>query len=152
MDIEGLGYKTVDALLSNGIIHDPADIFALDTARLLELEGWGEISVNNLLAAIDGAKDRPLARLLTALGIRMVGGTVARTLATNFLSLDAILGATPDQLEAIDGIGPEISRSLAEWHSDDANRQLVEKLKRSASAYPIRSPRRRAMPSPASPL
>ena len=129
MDIEGLGYKTVDALLANGIISDPADIFALDPARLLELEGWGEISVNNLLSAIEGAKDRPLARLLTALGIRMIGGTVARTLASNFLSLDAILAASPEQLEAIDGIGPEISRSLAEWYGDDANRQLVEKLK-----------------------
>ncbi|NND03429.1 MAG: NAD-dependent DNA ligase LigA [Acidimicrobiia bacterium] len=129
MDIEGLGYKTVDALLTAGIIGDPADIFALDPERLLELEGWGEISVNNLLTAIEGAKDRPLARLLTALGIRMIGGTVARTLAESFLSLDAILAATPEQLEAIDGIGPEISRSIAEWYSDDANRELITKLR-----------------------
>ncbi len=129
MDIEGLGYKTVDALLSHGFISDPGDIFALEPARLLDLEGWGEISVNNLLRAIESAKDRPLARLLTALGIRMIGGTVARTLAANFLNIDAILDATPEQLEAIDGIGPEISRSLAEWYTDDANRLLVEKLK-----------------------
>lgn len=128
MDIEGLGYKTVNTLLNNEIIKDPADIFALDATRLLALEGWGEVSVNNLLAAIEGAKDRPLARLLTALGIRMIGGTVARTLASTFLSLDAILEATPEQLEAIDGIGPEISRSLAEWNSDPANRELVAKL------------------------
>lgn len=128
MDIEGLGYKTVDTLLTNGIISDPADIFSLDPEVLLGLEGWGEISVNNLLAAIDGARDRPLARLLTALGIRMVGGTVAETLAAHFRSLEAILGATPEQLEEIDGIGPEISRSLGEWIADDANRQLVEKL------------------------
>lgn len=128
MDIEGLGYKTVDALLEHGIIGDPADIFDLDPGKLLELEGWGELSVNNLLAAIDSAKDRPLARLLTALGIRMIGGTVAQTLARRFLSLESILTATPDALEEIDGIGPEISRSIAEWIADDANRELVDKL------------------------
>ncbi len=128
MDIEGLGYKTVDVLLTNGIIRDPADIFSLDPAALLELEGWGEISVRNLLAAIEGAKDRPLARLLAALGIRMIGGTVAATLAGHFRTLQRILGATAEQLEEIDGIGPEISRSLAEWIGDDANVELVDKL------------------------
>jgi len=129
MDIEGLGYKTVDALLSNGMIRDPADIFDLDGDALSELEGWGDVSVSNLLAAIEAAKDRPLARLLAALGIRMVGGTVAQTLARRFRSLDRILAATPEELEAINGIGPEISRSLAEWIGDDANRSLVEKLR-----------------------
>jgi DNA ligase (NAD+) len=128
MDIEGLGYKTVDALLSNDLITDPADIFTLEPAGLLELEGWGEISVNNLLAAIEDAKDRPLARLLTALGIRMIGGTVADTLARHFGSLEAILAATPEQLEEIDGIGPEISRSLAEWIGEEDNRRLVDRL------------------------
>jgi len=129
MDIEGLGYKTVDALLSNGIIHDPADIFALESDQLLAMEGWGEVSVNNLLSAIAGARDRPLARLLTALGIRMIGGTVAQTLARRFRTLDAILAATPEQLEEIDGIGPEIVKSLQEWTADEANRNLVAKLR-----------------------
>jgi DNA ligase (NAD+) len=129
MDIEGLGYKTVDALLNNGIIQDPADIFALDPADLLAMEGWGEVSVTNLFEAITAAKDRPLARLLTALGIRMIGGTVAQTLARHFRSLDNILSATPEQLEAIDGIGPEIVRSLQEWTADEANRTLVAKLR-----------------------
>jgi len=128
MDIEGLGYKTVDMLLTNGLIKDPADIFTLQPQSLLELEGWGQISVNNLLAAIEGAKDQPLARLLTALGIRMVGGTVAQLLARHFGSLQSILAATPEELEVIDGVGPEISRSLAEWIEDEANRQLVDKL------------------------
>jgi DNA ligase (NAD+) len=128
MDIEGLGYKTVDALLANGLIEDPADIFTLEAEGLLEMEGWGEVSVNNLLTAIEGAKDRPLARLLTALGIRMIGGTVAETLARHFGSLEAILVATPDQLEEIDGIGPEISRSVADWIGEEENRRLVDRL------------------------
>ena len=85
MDIEGLGYKTVDMLLTEGVISDPADIFTLDRDVLLGFEGWGEVSVNNLLAAIDEAKDQPLGRLLTALGIDHVGGTVARALAAQFL-------------------------------------------------------------------
>ena len=129
MDIEGLGYKTVDSLLREGLISDPADIFQLDSDRLLALDGWGETSVANLQAAIEKAKDQPLARLLTALGIRMVGGTVAQTLARNFRTLDAVLGASPESLEAIDGIGPEISRSLSEWNADPANRRLVDKLR-----------------------
>ncbi len=128
MDIEGLGYKTVDLLLTEGLISDPADIFTLDPEPLLALEGWGEVSVNNLLRAIEAAKDRPLARLLTALGIPMVGGTVAQLLARHFRRLEAILEAAHDELEAIEGIGPEIARSIAAWVDDEANRRLVDKL------------------------
>ncbi len=129
MDIEGLGYKTVDLLLREGVIADPADIFTIDGDVLLGFEGFGELSVTNLLDAIAAAKDRPLARLLTALGIRMVGGTVARTLARHFGSLDAILDATEEELAAVDGIGPEIARSVSEWAADPDNVSLVAKLK-----------------------
>ncbi|NNF63858.1 MAG: NAD-dependent DNA ligase LigA [Acidimicrobiia bacterium] len=129
MDIEGLGYKTVETLLTEGLIKDPADVFALDASDLGELEGWGEISVNNLLASIATAKDRDVGRLLTALGIPLVGGTVARTVARRFRSMDAIMSATADDITAIDGVGPEIARSLVEWSSDPVNRELVEKLR-----------------------
>ena len=81
MDIEGLGYKTVDLLLSEGLIRDPADVFTLQSDDLLGREGWGETSVSNLLSAIEAAKDREVGRLLTGLGIDHVGGTVARVLA-----------------------------------------------------------------------
>lgn len=128
MDIEGLGYKTVDLLLSEGIIQDPADIFNLDPARLLEFEGWGEVSVGNLLGAIDAAKDRPLARLITALGIDHVGGTVARSLATRFGSLPALLEATEADISEVEGIGPEIARSVVSWSADADNRDLVARL------------------------
>lgn len=128
MDIEGLGYKTVDLLLNEGMIKDPADIFTLDPEVLLGFDGWGEVSVNNLLAAIGGAKDRPLARLLAALGIDHVGGTVARALATRFLSLTAIMDATEDDISGIEGIGPEIARSVHEWSNDPDNIELVHRL------------------------
>ncbi|HKZ24818.1 MAG TPA: NAD-dependent DNA ligase LigA, partial [Acidimicrobiia bacterium] len=84
MDIEHMGYKTIDLLLSEGMISDPADIFIFDPDQLLGREGWGSISVNNLKRAIEAAKDRSVGRLLTALGIRHVGGTVARLLVRHF--------------------------------------------------------------------
>ena len=128
MDIEGLGYKTVDLLLRKGLIGDPADIFTLDADVLRGFEGWGEVSVTNLMGAIDAARNRPLGRLLTALGIPLVGGTVARSLARVFRSLPRLMTAAEDDIVAIDGIGPEIARSVAVWCADPENRTLVEKL------------------------
>ncbi|MBN2114257.1 MAG: NAD-dependent DNA ligase LigA [Acidimicrobiia bacterium] len=128
MDIEGLGYKTIDMLLREGLIADPADLFSLGKDDLISRERWGEVSVGNLLAAIDGARDRPLARVLTALGIPLVGGTVARVLARRFRRLDAVLAASEEELSAIDGIGPEIAGSLRAWAEDPDNRRLVAKL------------------------
>ena len=129
MDIEGLGYQTVDLLREGGYISDPADIFTLDSEGLRELEGWGELSVQNLEAAIEGAKDRPLGQLLAALGIPMVGGTTARTLARQFGSLDRLAGAAVEEISAISGIGPEIARSVHAWFSDTDTGLLVSKLK-----------------------
>jgi DNA ligase (NAD+) len=128
MDIEGLGYKTVDLLLREGLVSDPSGIFTLRPDDLLGFEGWGDVSVGNLMAAIEAARDRPLGRLLTALGIPLVGGTVARTLARRFLSMDRLLDATEEELEAIDGIGPEIVASLRSWAGDPGNRALVARL------------------------
>jgi DNA ligase (NAD+) len=128
MDIEGLGYKTVDLLLREGLITDPADIFTLDADDLIGFEGWGEVSVGNLLGAIEAARDRPLARLLTALGIPLVGGTVARTLARRFGSVSRLQTADADDIAAIEGVGPEIARSVHEWFGDPDNRRLVDKL------------------------
>ncbi|HEU4895716.1 MAG TPA: helix-hairpin-helix domain-containing protein, partial [Acidimicrobiia bacterium] len=128
MDIEHMGYKTIDLLLSRGWIRDPADIFTFDPDLLLGVEGWGEISVRNLAKAIEAARDRPVARLLTALGIRHVGGTVARLLARHFGSMGELMDAAEDDIAAIEGIGPVIAGGVVEWSSDPANRELVEKL------------------------
>ncbi len=128
MDIEHLGYKTIDLLLANDWITDPADIFTFDTGLLIGLEGWGEISVGNLARAIEGAKDRPVARLLTALGIRHVGGTVARLLVRHFGGIEELMNGTEEDITAIEGIGPKIAAGVVEWSSDPANRDLVQKL------------------------
>jgi len=128
MDIEGLGYKTVHSLLELGLIKDPADIYSLTSEDLLSIEGWGEISVANLLAAIEGSKHEPLSRLVFGLGIDHVGSTVAGQLAARFGSLDALLGAGTDEIEEIDGIGPEIAGSVVEWAADEDNIDLVIRL------------------------
>jgi len=128
MDIEGLGYKTVDLLLSEGLISGPADIFFLEPDALLGFEGWGEISVNNLMDAIEAARDRPIGRLLVSLGIRHVGGTVARLLAREFGSIEALRKADEETLAAIEGIGPVIAESVADWFEDEDNQNLVRRL------------------------
>jgi DNA ligase (NAD+) len=128
MDIEHMGYRTIDLLLDKGYISDPADIFTFDIDQLLDEEGWGEISVNNLKGAVKAASDRPVARLLTALGIRHVGGTVARTLARHFGGLPGLMAASEEQISDIEGIGPVIAAEVRAWSTDPVNRELAEKL------------------------
>lgn len=128
MDIEGMGYKTIDLLLKQGLIKGPAEIFTFETEKLRELEGWGEVSVNNLTNAIAAARDRPPARLLVGLGIRHVGGTVARLLAREMGSMKRLQEADAEILGAIEGIGPIIAESVVEWFSDEGNRDLLDRL------------------------
>jgi DNA ligase (NAD+) len=128
MDIEHMGYKTIDLLLSEGMISDPADIFLFDPEQLLGREGWGPISVANLQRAIVTAKDRPVARLLTALGIRHVGGTVARLLVRHFGGLPALMNASEEDIAEVEGIGPVIAHGVATWAMDPDNQALVAKL------------------------
>ncbi|NND13287.1 MAG: NAD-dependent DNA ligase LigA [Acidimicrobiia bacterium] len=129
MDIEGLGYKTVDLLLQEGLIKDAADIYSLTADDLLGREGWGEISTNKLIAAIEASKDRPVPRLLTALGINLVGPTVSNTLVREFRSIDRLASADTAEIEAINGIGAEIARSVSEWFSDETNAALIDRLR-----------------------
>ena len=129
MDIEGLGYKTIDLLLREDLIANPADIFFLEADDLLGFEGWGEVSVGNLLAAIDDARHRPLDRLLVALGIRHVGGTVARVLSRAFGDMDHLLDASEEDLAAIEGIGPTIAASVRDWASEQENQRLIDRFR-----------------------
>ena len=128
MDIEHMGYKTIDLLQTEGLIDDPADIFTFDADVLLGMEGWGEISVGRLKKAIDAARDRPVARLLSALGIRHVGGTVARLLSRHFGGLPPLMEASEEEISEIEGIGPVIASGVVEWSTDPDNQRLVEKL------------------------
>jgi DNA ligase (NAD+) len=129
LDIEGLGYMTGMALLDRGIVKDPADIFTLTAEDIGQLEGFADKSITNLLASIERAKDRPLWRLLTALNIRHVGTHVAQVLANAFVSVDALLAASAQDIDDVEEIGPEIARSVHDWFADSGNRRLIEKLR-----------------------
>ena len=128
MDIEGLGYKTIDLLLREKLISDPADMFLLRADQLLGFEGWGEISVGNLMKGIEAARHRKLQRVLMALGIRHVGGTVARVLARRYRSLRGLMEAPEEEIAATEGVGPVIASSVKQWSSDPDNIDLVTKL------------------------
>ena len=129
MDIDGLGERGVRLLLDLGLIGDEADVFLLKPEDLLPLEGFGEKRVSNLMASIDKAKDRPLARLIAALGIRGVGTTTAEVLVEHYRSLDALAAAGTEELEDVEGVGPRTALSLTEWFGEPRNKTLIEKLR-----------------------
>jgi DNA ligase (NAD+) len=130
MDIEHLGYKTGMALMDRGWVKDPADIYSLTEEHLVQLPGFKEKSISNLLNSIEASKDRPLWRLLVALSIPHVGSHVAQVLAEAFLSIDALQKASVEDLEAVEEIGPIVTRAVHDWFQDPANRKLLEKLRR----------------------
>ena len=131
MDIDGLGESIVFVLMERGFVQDGGDIYRLHERRsdLLEIDRFGEKSVDRLLASIEASKRQSLARVIVALGIRHVGGEVAATLATHFGSIDALMEATPDQIVEIPGIGSVIAESIVEFFADADSRALVGKLR-----------------------
>lgn len=128
MNIDGLGDAIVKQLLDNHIIHDVADIYALKKEVLTDLEGFGEKSADNLLKAVADSKSAGLARVLFALGIRFVGAKAGRILAESFGSIKAVMGASADELTAIDAIGPRIAESIVSYFGNEKNMALVKKL------------------------
>lgn len=146
MDIVTLGGETVDLLMRAGLIHDIADIYSLKDRReeLLALEGFADKKVENLLAGIEASKKQPLERLLAALGIRHVGATVATLLAQHFGSLDALMAASAEELEGIEGIGPETAEAVRQWFGNPRNRQLIEKLRAAGLRLTAERPAARA--------
>ncbi len=128
MDIEGFGTKLSIQLVEAGLVSTLDDIFRLDLPGLLSLEGFAEKKAVNLLAGIETARSRTLARLVFGLGIRHVGKTVAELLVTRFESIDALVKATGDELLAVDGVGDIIAQSVVDWFERDHNRELVADL------------------------
>jgi DNA ligase (NAD+) len=129
MDIEGFGEQRAHLFTSLGLVDDIGDLYTLDAAKLLGLEGFGEISVGNLLAAVEGSKERPLANLLIGLNIRRVGPAAATVLARTFGNLDAIMDASVDTLAAAEGIGPLIAQNIHSFFASGRNREVIEKLR-----------------------
>jgi DNA ligase (NAD+) len=129
MDIEGLGDVMAEQLTDLGLVRDLADVYSLDAATLATVPRTGEKSIAKLLEAIEGSKSRGLSRLLTGLGIRFVGAQTAQILAGDFGSMDALAAASVEELQASDGIGPEVAASVALFFAQPANRDVVERLR-----------------------
>lgn len=113
MDIEGLGDKIIDLLVRAGLVTDPADLYDLDVATLMPLDRMGELSASKLVANIQASKARPLSRVLTGLGLRMTGRSMSRRLARHFATMPALLGASVDDLQEVEGVGPERAVTIA---------------------------------------
>jgi DNA ligase (NAD+) len=128
MAFGGMGEKQAQLFVERGLVKDVADLYLLRAEQFQDIEGFAEKKIANLLAAIEDSKSRPLARLITGLGIRFVGEVAAQALAAAFGSLDALAAASAEQIVAIDGIGPAVAGSVAQFFSVPANQALVQKL------------------------
>jgi DNA ligase (NAD+) len=128
MEIEGLGGKLLEQLVHEGMVSDPASLWELSEEAVADLPGWGKLSASNLARELEEATSRPLHRLLFALGIPHVGERAARLIAQRFGSLDALAGASIEELELVDGVGPVIAVSVVEWLADGRNRKLLARL------------------------
>jgi DNA ligase (NAD+) len=146
MDIRGLGERTAQLLLERALVEDPADLYSLTAEQLLALEGFKEKSAENLLGGIAASRDRGLARVLFALGVRHVGAGAAELLARAFGSIDRLLEADANQFAAVHGIGGTTAEALAAYLTEPRNREIVEKLRRAgvrldeAQAAPAEGP------------
>ena len=129
MDIDGLGEENVRRFLAEELIGDSADLYALTAEQLSELEGFGEISANNLVQSIEASKEQPFERVLYGLGIPGVGYVNARNLARHIRSMDALLGATEDQLVEVEGIGPIMARTIEETLAEDRTQELIQRFR-----------------------
>ncbi len=129
MDIEGLGEETVDLLFSKGLIRNVADLYDLQLEQLIPLERMGEKSASNILNSIKGSVNIPYYRVLYALGIRHVGETVAKTLASRFKSLDELMAADEETLTGVREIGPKIASSIISYFRDPENIEIIRRLK-----------------------
>ncbi len=128
LDIDGMGSQTVKTLIDKGLIRDESDIFSLRADQLLELEGFAEKKVQKLLTSIETAKTRPFERVLTALGIEGVGSTVAADLAAAFGSIERLLSATLEEVDAVEGIGDVLASGIVAWFADPFHRAVLDKL------------------------
>ncbi|MDY6873354.1 MAG: NAD-dependent DNA ligase LigA [Chloroflexota bacterium] len=136
MDIVGLGINIVQQLVDAGLVHDLADLYHLSREELLKLEGFGEKKVDNLLEAIEASKDQPLSRLIAGLGIRGVGEVAAQDLVEHYPNLDALSKASAEELESIEGFGPNIAENIIEWFGTPENQEILARLKASG-VWPV---------------
>ena len=129
MNIEGLGSETIDLLYSQGLLHNIADIYTLTQEDIARQERLGEKSAQNILAGIEQSKQVPWARVLFALGIRMVGETTAKKIARRFPNIDQLQWATVEQLTAIDDVGEQIAKNVTAYFNELSNLEIINRLR-----------------------
>jgi DNA ligase (NAD+) len=128
-DIDGVGEQSVRRLWDLGLVRSVPELYRLTRDQLMELDGYGEISAGNAIAAIEASKAIPFSRVLFGLNIPDVGWVTAQTLARHFGNVDALMNATQEELVEAEGIGPERAEAIAEWFRDDENRRVVDELR-----------------------
>ena len=129
MDIEGLGSAIVDALIEKDLIKSPADIYYLTLDQMASLWQKGDTAAKKLLAAIEQSKQQDLSRLIYALGIRQVGAKTAKILASSFGNLDALAGATPEELTQVEDVGAITAEFISQWFLEPQSQHLIQKLR-----------------------
>jgi len=128
MDIEGVGGNTIKKLWDEGLVRSLPDLYRLTVEQLEALEGYAEISANRAIDSIQRSKEQPFARVLFGLNVPKVGWVTARNLARHFGSVERLAAATQDELQEVEGVGPDRSVLIAEWFADEENRALVDEL------------------------
>jgi DNA ligase (NAD+) len=129
MDIDGLGEKIVTQFMELGWVRSAADLYRLSAERIAQLPGFGEVSADKLVAAIEASKRQPFGRVLFAVGIEEVGAVTGRNLARRFRTLDALLAATPEQIEETPGVGPKMAASIHAQLAEETMRSLLLELR-----------------------
>ncbi len=135
MDIRGLGPQTLEKLLDLKLIKNAADIYCLTAEQLSRLPNFKEKSIANFLSSIEASKGRPFSRVLIALGIRHVGAGIAELIASRLTDIDALAAASEEEISAIQGVGPEIARSVRNYFSVPANLKLIEHLQKAGLQF-----------------
>ena len=135
MNIDGLGEETIDLLYRQGLLHNIADIYDLKAEDIASQERLGEKSAQNMLAGIEASKQVPWARVLFALGIRMVGETTAKKIARVYNSIDSLQWATAEQLTAIEDVGPQIAENIVRYFEDIRNLEILERLRKAGLQF-----------------
>ncbi len=138
MDIEGLGVSVVQLLTENGLISSPADLYYLEAEPVAQLDRMGKKSSENLIESIEASKDRGLARLLCAFGIRQVGQKAAKVLAQNYKTLDELMQAGEDELTKIPDIGPITAGYIVEWLANPQSLHQIERLREAGVSFSSR--------------
>ena len=142
MDIEGLGSETIELLWQNDMLHNIADIYHLDSAQLAALPRLGEKSADNIQQGVERSKEVPFERVLFALGIRFVGETTAKYIASHFRTLDAIMAASRDELAEAEEVGAKIADSIVDYFADEDNRTIIEHLRQAGLQFEVREKRK----------